>query len=474
MNLPNLAQPKINLLSPDQIQFIHHRSLDILVSTGIRVDSDKARQLFNSTEGATLVADRVLISEELVDWAIDSAPPTIEIFNRLGEHVFRIGSSRTRFGIGTTNLFYQDPVTGAIDPFSREHMRISTRLGSALNQFDLISTIGILRDMPPSVADLYAVLEMTANTYKPLVLLASDEELFPKMLDLLVHLHGDIKAKPFLIPYFNPITPLILNKGTSDKMTEAIKRGLPVIYSNYGMMGMSTPITPAGTLALLNAELLAGLVFSQLVKEGTAIILGSLPATFDMREMHDFYSPGTILLNIACAEIMAHYNLPHAGTSGSGLGWDADLVAGGWLWLNHLTSLIGKTGMAPFVGGNHGSKVFSPELVVYADDIIDQARSFSNGFQINDENIGLDEISNTGPGGDFLMSDLTLRKFRSLRRENAVFPQMTLEKWQENGKPKISTLLKHRTIELIKNAPSPDDFNTLVKKGEAYIKRLQI
>jgi len=474
MNSTNIAHPKINLLSPDQIQTIHQRSLDILASTGIRVDSPEAGQIFRSSEGATLKDDRVLISEELIDWAIDSAPSTIEIYNRLGEHIFRIGSSKTRFGIGTTNLYYQDPLTGRIEPFSREHMRVSTRLGSALNQFDLVSTIGILRDISPSTADLYAVLEMIANTYKPLIILASDENLFPKMLDLLVYLHGDINAKPFIIPYFNPISPLILNKGTSDKMNEAINHGLPIIYSNYGMMGMSTPITPAGTLALLNAELLAGLVYSQLIKEGSPIILGSLPAAFDMKDMHDYYSPETALLNIACAEMMAHYSLPHAGTSGSGLGWDADLVAGGWLWFNHLTSLIGKSSLAPFVGGNHGSKVFSPELVVYADDVIDQARSFSNGFTIDDEHIGLDEISIIGPGGDFLMTDLTLREFRSKRRESAIFPRMTLEKWQEAGKPKISTLLKRRTIELIKNASAPDDYSTLIKKGEAYISKLQI
>ena len=57
------------------------------------------------------------------------------------------------------------------------------------------------------------------------------------------------------------------------------------------MSGASTPITPAGTIALQNAELLAGLVFSQLVKAGTPIILGSFPATFDMKDMVNRYTP---------------------------------------------------------------------------------------------------------------------------------------------------------------------------------------
>jgi trimethylamine--corrinoid protein Co-methyltransferase len=174
---------------------------------------------------------------------------------------------------------------------------------------------------------------------------------------------------------------------------------------------MSTPITPAGTLAILNAELLAGLVFSQLVKAGTPVILGSLPAFFDMKTMVDFYDPITMLLNLACAEMMAHYRLPHAGTSGSGLGWGPDLPASSSLWLNHLTSCMGKVGLAPFVGGNLGSKAFSPAMVVYADEVIEQARRFTGGFKLDDENIGLVEIEEAGPGGT-PDPELTLARFK--------------------------------------------------------------
>ena len=71
----------------------------------------------------------------------------------------------------------------------------------------------------------------------------------------------------------------------------AIERGLPLVFNNYGMSGATAPITPGGTLALLNAELLAGLVYSQLLKTGAPIILGSLPAGFDMRTMASLYTP---------------------------------------------------------------------------------------------------------------------------------------------------------------------------------------
>jgi trimethylamine--corrinoid protein Co-methyltransferase len=384
---------------------------------------------------------------------------------------FSLGADRTRFGIGVTNLYYQDPATDDVTPFARVHMGLSVRLGGALPQFDVVSTTGIIQDIPQDVADLYAVLEMTANTTKPLVLLISDESLFPAVLDLLVNLHGDLAEKPFIIPYFNPVTPLVMNEGTTDKIIASVERGVPFIYSNYGMVGMSTPITPAGTLSLLVAELLAGLVFSQLLKKGSPVILGSLPAYFDMKSMVDYYDPLTFLLNLACAEVMAYYRIPHAGTSGSGLGWGSDLLAAGLLWQDHLSACLGVVGLSPFVGGNLGSKAFSPALVVYANDVIEAARRFASGFQFDAGSVGLDEIDLAGPGGHFLTSDLTLQHYKASHYVSQVFPRLSLEAWQDNGQPQALAFLRDRTRQLLSESLPPDDQTDLVVRGESFIKK---
>lgn len=464
-----MIQPRLTVLSPEQIQQTHAFALQILEKTGLRVDSPIARQIFASADGATIDGDRVQIKPHLVEWAIQSVPTTVEIHNRLGEKVFRLGTDQARFGIGVTNLYYQDPQTDSVNPFTRQHMALSVRLGGSLPQFDVISTIGIIQDLPQTLADLYAALEMTANTLKPLVLLISDESLFVPMLDMLEHLHGDLAEKPFLLPYFNPVTPLVMNAGTTDKMQSAIERGLPFIYSNYGMVGMSTPITPAGTLSLLIAELLAGLTLSQLIREGTPIVLGSLPAYFDMKGMNDYYDPLTFVLNLACAEIMAHYHIPHAGTSGSGLGWGPDLLAGGLLWMDQLTACLGKVGLAPFVGGNLGSKAFSPALVVYANDVIEQARRFAAGFAFDESQVGIDEIDLAGPGGDFLTAGLTLERFRKDYFTSQVFPRLSLETWQEKGQPQADNYLREHTIQLLAQAAPPDDQAELLARGQAFI-----
>jgi trimethylamine--corrinoid protein Co-methyltransferase len=470
---PNyLVKPRLTVLSADQIQRTHAYATRILFSTGVRVDSPRAREIFAGAEGVKVEGDRVRIPPDRVKWAIRSAPHQVDVYDRRGELRFTLGADQTRFGIGVTNLYYQDPETDLVTPFARVHMGACVRLGGVLSQFDVVSTIGIIQDLPQTIADLYAVLEMTANTTKPLVLLISDENLFIPALDLLEHLHGDLAEKPFVIPYFNPVTPLVMNAGTTDKIFAAVERGLPFICSNYGMVGMSTPISPAGTLSLLLAELLAGLTFSQLVRERTPVILGSLPAFFDMKSMVDYYDPLTFLLNLACAEMMAHYQLPHAGTSGSGLGWGSDLQAGGLLWQDHLTSCLGKVGLAPFVGGNLGSKAFSPALVVYANEVIEQARRFASGFQLDDSNVALDEIAQSGPGGHFLTSDLTLKRYKEDYYASQVFPRLSLESWQDKGRPEALGFLRERTRQLLSESTPPDDHDDLIARGEAFIQDL--
>jgi trimethylamine--corrinoid protein Co-methyltransferase len=465
--------PRISILPADGIAEVHARSLEILSQVGVRVDSPRARKLLASAAGVASGDGPVRIPAELVAWALGAAPSNVAVFKRTGQPAFTLGPSGggTRFGIGVTNLYYQDPVTDAVLPFSRGHMASCARLGDALPAFDVVSTIGVLRDLAPDVADLYATLEMAANTTKSLVLLVSEAAAFEPALDMLESLCGSLSARPFVIPYVNPVSPLVINEGTSDKMAASIARGLPVIYSNYGMSGATTPITPAGTLVLLNAELLAGLVLSQLMREGAPVILGSLPAGFDMATAASYYGPETMLLNLACGEMMAHYGLPHCGTSGSGTGWGADLPAADLFWMNHLTSCLGPVGLAPFVGGNFDSLAFSPAAAAYADHVIRQARRFAAGFALDGESLALAEIAEIGPGGDFLAADLTLKRFREAAFRSPVFPRLSLEAWQTAGSPRAEDLLRRHTVEMMASHPAPPDHDDLLAGGETWIAR---
>jgi trimethylamine--corrinoid protein Co-methyltransferase len=273
-----------------------------------------------------------------------------------------------------------------------------------------------------------------------------------------------------VIPYFNPITPLVLNAETARKMAATIERGIPFIYSNYGMSGATTPITPGGSLVMLTAELLGGLVYAQLLKAGTPVILGSLPAAFDMQSMQSMYTPHAMLLNLACAEMMAYYGLPHSGTSGCVNGWGADLQLSGTMWMNHLTSCMGKVGLAPFVGGSFDSLAFSPAIVVLADEIIRLSRQFAAGFTLERNSAALDDVAAVGPGGNFLTSKLTFKLFRQMACESSIWPRYSLEQWQEKRQPTAETILRKHTLSLVDDLAPPADHDELMDRGTDFIR----
>jgi trimethylamine--corrinoid protein Co-methyltransferase len=465
-------KPLIKAMNQEQVHKAHAQAVRLLETVGVLVVDPWAVDLFEKALARPAREGRVRIPEEMVDWAIDAVPSTIRIYDRLGSPAFTLtgdGEQEALFGVGVTNLHFREPGDGSIHPFNRKDMARAVGLGHSLDRFDLVSTPGVIQDVGPKESDLISMLEMLANTTKPLVVLISGEKAFGPALDMCEHLLGDLATQPCIIPYVNPITPLVLNAETTRKIRLTLERGLPLFFSNYGMSGATCPITPAGTLVLLLAELLAGLVFTQLVKQGASVILGSQPAAFDMKSAGSFYSPQSLLLNLACAEMMTHYGIPHGGTSGCANGWGADLMAGISMTINHFTSCLGNPGLVPFVGGSFDSLVFSPELVVYADDVIEQSRKFRQGFSLDEDSVGLDDIERIGPGGNFLLSSLTAKYFKDSQFSSGIWPFMSMEKWQNSGKPDARKFLSEKTRDILASPDPPEDKADILARGEVYL-----
>ena len=106
MKKADIVQPRLNMLDQKQIKKIHEYSLQILSTTGVRVDSQQARKLFARAINSKAVdGDRVCIPPDLVEWALKAAPARIDIFDRKGTLAFRL-PDQARFGVGVTSLYY--------------------------------------------------------------------------------------------------------------------------------------------------------------------------------------------------------------------------------------------------------------------------------------------------------------------------------------------------------------------------------
>ena len=134
-----------------------------------------------------------------------------------------------------------------------------------------------------------------------------------------------------------------------------------------------------------------------------------------------------------------------------------------------MTFALTKGGLAPFIGDGLGSKSISPCTVVNMNEVIEQALRFAKGFQLDDTQAVLDEISMVGPGGSFLSSPSTLKNFRSGYYSSPIYPRWSMEKWQTEGQPDARQVLREKTQDMINNLSVPDDYEELVGKGEEYI-----
>ncbi len=63
----------------------------------------------------------------------------------------------------------------------------------------------------------------------------------------------------------------------------ASRAGFSTMIASMAMAGSTAPVNLAGVLVQTNAEILAGIVLTQLVRKGTPVIYGSYSTAMDLR-----------------------------------------------------------------------------------------------------------------------------------------------------------------------------------------------
>jgi len=211
----------------------------------------------------------------------------------------------------------------------------------------------------------------------------------------------------------------------------------------YCMMGGTSPMSFAGTLAQCNADMLTGLVITQLVSEGTPFIYGSMPSVFDMRTTIGSYgAPEFHLLVAASSDLAAHYGIPFFGTAGCTDAKVLDEQAVAETTMELFSTMISKANIVHDVGVMDHCNSVSPELVVLADEIIEGLKHYTQGVQVNTEELALDVIKEVGPGGHFLTNMHTLRNFKKVW-----YPSLFSRDMQNSNE----SLVRGKVTEKIKN-----------------------
>jgi len=112
-------------------------------------------------------------------------------------------------------------------------------------------------------------------------------------------------------PLLEPVSPLCFPFNGVDLLFETAQLNMPVPIGPMAQMGMSAPATIAGTMAQENAEILAGICITQLIREGTPVCYGGICHAFDMRTTQLIFSgPEQAIFSVAMTQMGKFYGFP--------------------------------------------------------------------------------------------------------------------------------------------------------------------
>jgi len=140
---------------------------------------------------------------------------------------------------------------------------------------------------------------------------------FEIMKDLQLAVRGSeqaLRAKPLTIFSCCPTAPLKWSDVTSQNLVDCARWSIPVEFVSMPLAGFMAPVTLVGSLIQQTAETLSGVVISQLVRPGHAILYGGSPAIFDVRfETTPMGAVETMMLDCANSEIGKRLGMPTQG-----------------------------------------------------------------------------------------------------------------------------------------------------------------
>jgi len=290
-------------------------------------------------------------------------------------------------------------------------------------------------------------------------------------LDVLEILHGaEWHERPRLWSIINSTSPLQFSADACQVLMRLARLGQPICVAVCAMGGTTAPLTLAGLLAVQHAELLVGLVLTQLARPGCPFLYGG---TSSIASMHS----GALMMGAP-----EYWTLMDATVRlGHWLG--VPVRAGGSLTDAHVpdaqagieSALAIETVLrmdVQFVlhaaGILSSFNCFSPEKFVIDDEVLSALRIAQRPIEIDDDTVALDVMAAVGPGGTVLGQAHTRRHAREGRRKS-IMNRDPFQTWRGAGGRDLAQMAAQRVAEALEAYSPPDDLDPVVRRQlDAY------
>ncbi|MGD8996975.1 MAG: trimethylamine methyltransferase family protein [Anaerolineae bacterium] len=461
-------------LSPEDVEEIHKTSMRVMESVGVKFPHGEVIAVFEE-HGFKTDGEKVYFKEQQVMDALASVPKPFTIHAPNPDKNVVVGDGSPVFAPGYGAPFLVDYQEGKREPTLADYEDL-VRLVDALPNQDMSGHLLVEpSDVSSEAAHLLMLRAHMLHSDKPFMGSTEGHVGARHTMEMAEILFGEeIGGRPVTVGLINSLSPL----GYSDESLGALlvyaRYRQPVIIAALAMAGSTGPITPAGLLAMQTAELLAGVVLTQLVSPGTPAICGSTSTNIDMRTgALAVGSPECSLMISAHAQLARYYNLP--SRSGGSLA-DAsfpDAQAGFESMTTLLTTVNSGVDFVLHAGGILSAYLaFSSEKLVLDDEICGMMRRYEKGIEVAPETLAYDVIANVGSDGNYLMEMHTVKRCRTEFWTPTVVDRTGLEEWMAGGRRRAVDRAHQRFQKLVAEHEDPPLDETTVRQLEAYVEEL--
>jgi trimethylamine--corrinoid protein Co-methyltransferase len=431
----------VDAISADQLESIHEASLQILEEIGIDFLLDEARDILQ-TAGADVAetGHRVRISRELVEQAIKTAPGSFTLHARNSAHNLHIGDNYCAFCTVASAPNSKD-MDGGRRPGNQKDFQNFVRMGQYLNIIHLYGGYPVEpTDLHASTRHLDCLYDFATLSDKAFHAYSLGRERIRDGIEIARIARGisheQMDREPSLFTVINSNSPLKLDEPMLCGIIEMARRNQIVILTPFTLAGAMAPVTVAGALTQQNAEALAGLVMTQLVRPGAPFVYGGFTSNVDMKSgAPAFGTPEYMRAALVSGQLARRYGLPFRSSNvnaANAVDAQAAYESVFSLWgalMGHCNILMHGAGWME--GGLHASF----EKMVIDADMLQMASEFMQPLATDLDSLGLDAMRDVGPGGHFFGTEHTQSRYKSAFYSPMVSDWRNFESWEEGGSP---------------------------------------
>ena len=252
-------------------------------------------------------------------------------------------------------------------------------------------------------------------------------------------------------------SPLTFDATMIGALEVYAKANQAAIISPFIVGGAMAPVSVAGTLTQVLAEVMAGVAYSQLVRKGAPVIAGTFVASIDMNSgAPTFGTPEAAHVTLGMGQLVRRLGLPYR-SAGSFCGSKLPDAQAAYETANSLNMglLSGVNFMLHAAGWLEGGLVTSIEKFVMDADQLGVLHRLARGIDVSEETLAFDAMNEVGPGGHFLGCAHTQANFQTAFWRSDLLDYKPFEQWSEEGERDTVALAAVRVEKLLADYQQP-------------------